>query len=129
MATAAALAFMLTGQLQAPPDEGAAPAAVAFGITGNYQSEEGGRLALSGAGTKVVSFGSVPAAGAKAVLVEFLQTTGAAPVQLRLNGGSEDIELSPGGFFALGSPNPVDGITELSIVYTTDVTLRVKLLG
>jgi len=126
---ATSIAFNLTGQLQSPPDEGAPPASIAFGVTGQAQSEEGGRLNLVGAGTKVIAFGTVGTPGAKAVLIEYLPNSAGEPVLVKFNGGTDELEISPGGFFALGSPTPVDGIVSLSIAYTSDCQVRVKLLG
>jgi len=126
---AAAIAFSLTGQLQSPPDEGAPPAAIAFGLTGQAQSEEGGRLTLTGSGTKTIAFGTVGSPGAKAVLIEHLPSTAGDPITVRFNGGTDELEISPGGFFVLGNPAPVDGITALAIAYISDCQVRVKLLG
>lgn len=126
---AAAIAFNLTGQLQSPPDEGAPPVAIAFGVAGQAQSEEGGRLTLTGSGTKTIAFGSIGSPGAKAVLIEYLPTSSGAPITVKFNGGTDELEISPGGFFALGNPVPVDGITALTIVYSSDCQVRVKLLG
>jgi hypothetical protein len=126
---ATSIAFSVTGQLLCPPDEGAPPVAVSFGVTGQAQSEEGGRLSLTGAGTKVVAFGTVGTPGAKAVLIEYLPSSAGEPISVKFNGGTDALEISPGGFFALGSPTPVDGIVSLSIAYTSDCQVRVKLLG
>ncbi len=126
---AASIAFVLSGQLLSPPDEGALPVPVAFNVTGQAQSEEGGRLSLVGTGTKVVAFGTVGSPGAKAVLIEYLPTSTGAPIQVTFNGGSGGVEISPGGFLAIGSPVPVAGITAISIAFTSDCQVRVKLLG
>jgi hypothetical protein len=126
---ATSIAFSLSGQLQSPPDEGAPPATIAFGLTGQVQSEEGGRLNLVGSGTKVIAFGTVGSPGAKAVLIEYLPNAVGTPINVKFNGGTEMVEISPGGFLAIGSPVPVTGITSLSVVYTSDCQVRVKLLG
>lgn len=126
---AASFSCSITGQLLVPPDEGAPPAPVQFGIVAQCQSEEGGRLVLTGSGTKVVSFGTVGSPGAKLVLIEYLTGTAAAPLELAFNSSSTPLELSPGGFLAYGSPTPQAGITSLTITYTSDCTLRVRLLG
>lgn len=84
---------------------------------------------LTGSGTAVVGFGSVGSPGVIGMLIEYALVTGAPPVTLTFNGDSVPMELSSGGFVAYGSPNPVAGITSLSISYTAAATLRVRLLG
>lgn len=126
---ASSIPFNILGQLLSPPDENAVQAAIAFGVQGQAQSEEGGRLNLVGTGTKVVAFGSVGSPGAKAILIEYLPSALGAPISLTFNGGSTPLEISPGGFIAVGSPVPVAGVTSISIAYTSDCQVRVKLLG
>lgn len=129
---ASTIPFVISGELTLPPDDGAAPVASTVSVSGSFLSEEGGRLVLVGSGTKVVSFGSVGAPGAKAVYIEYLQpSTGpdGAPLNVSFNGGSGSVEISCGGFLLLGSPAPVVGVTALSIAYTTDAALRVRLIG
>lgn len=126
---ATSISFVLGGTLQYPPDEGAAPVTVTFGITAQGASQEGGRMTLVGAGTKVIPFGTVGSPGAKGILIEYLPQAGGVPINVTFNGGTEPVEIAPGGFLALGNPVPVAGITSLSIVYTADCQLRVQLLG
>lgn len=126
--------FTINGSLSFPPDEGQQQVAVPFGLAGNYKAITDMRLTLSGSGTQVVPFASVGSPGAKVVLVEYELPVGAAaqtaqPIQLHLNGGSEDIELSPGGFLIMGNPAPAVGITSLSLDYSSEATVRVRLMG
>lgn len=123
------ISFVLNGSLQYPPDEGAPPVTVQFGITAQGQSQEGGRMTLTGTGTKVIPFGTVGSPGAKGVLIEYLPQPGGVPVNVTFNGGTDALEISPGGFLAIGNPAPTAGITSLSIAYTADCQLRVQLLG
>jgi len=119
--------FVLQGTLSYPPDVNQQPVAIPFGGSGNYTALLDVRLVMTGPGTEVVPFGTV--AGVKVMLIEYEMTTGAAPVQINVNGGTDDIELSPGGSWAYTSPTPVAGITAISIVRTADAVVRVRLLG
>lgn len=83
----------------------------------------------TGAASQSVDFGTIGSAGAKGVLIAYDILQSAAPLQLTFNGGSEPIELAQGGFLIYISPNPVDGVTSLSIAHTTVGTVRVWLLG
>jgi len=119
--------FSVLGTLTFPPDEGQQQVSLAFGLSNQFTSVLDMRLALTGAGTTVVPFGSV--ATAKLLLVEFEAASGAAPINLLINGGTDEIELSPGGLLLLASPTPQSGVAGLSIVRTTDAVVRVRLLG
>jgi len=95
-------------------------------LAGNYNVKAEYEYLLEGSGTKVVDFGSVELA--KAVLV-VVASDAAAPVVVKLNGSSDGVELSAGGFMCLGSPNPDDGIEALSIVHTDDAGVNIYILG
>jgi hypothetical protein len=88
-------------------------------------------MKLTAAGTKVVPFGNISSPGVKMALIKVDADPVAAPINLQWNGGSSsgEQEVSPGGFYIIGSANPASGLTSLSIVYTTNVTVRVLLLG
>lgn len=119
--------FVLQGTLSYPPDVGQPPVSISFELSGNYTTLLDARLEMTGAGTEVVPFGTV--AGVKVMLIEYEVTAGAAAIQLNVNSGTDDIELTPGGFWAYGNPVPAAGITALSIVRTADAVVRVRLLG
>ena len=122
--------FTLGGSLDLPGAPGLPAQPLPFGLTNQYDSKAEFEFNLpSGSGTQVVNFGSMPAAGAKAVLVQYESKAGAPVVLLTVNGGDEAIELSNGGFLAFGSPTPNDGVTSLSIAYTGAGRVRVWLLG
>ena len=121
--------LVIQGSAQFPPDEGQPAAAAPFGFTGTYSSIADSKLVMTGAGSQAVPFGTVGGTGAKAMIVEYEAAQGAAAVQLRVNGGTDNIELTPGGFIVYASPNPAVGITALTIVRTTDATVRVRLFG
>ena len=81
---------------------------------------------LTGSGVQVVDFGSV--ADAKAIFVE-VASDAAAPINLRFNGGTDDHEVAAGGFYAASNPVPATGVSALSIVYTADAKVTVRILG
>jgi len=85
-------------------------------------------LNLSGSGTAVIPFGTVPAAGLKGLLIKVDASTTAAAITVAIDGGTP-FEVSPGGFVAVGSPAPVAGITSVSIAYTSANKVRVWALG
>jgi hypothetical protein len=126
---AAATPFTFSGSLDYPPDVGQPVAKRAFSGSDNFRSKGELNLDLVGAGTHTVGMGTIPAAGVKGILVEVDITQSAAAIQLRINGGTEDWEVSPGGFMAYFSPTPVAGITAIDIVHTTDVCVRVRFVG
>jgi hypothetical protein len=120
-----------TGTLQIPADQSLPPDQVPFNSAINAVSQQPGQvLNLSGVGTEVVPFGTVGAPGAKLVAVRYDAQVGAAPVLLHFNGDTtHPIELTPGGFIVLMSPNPAVGITSLSIDYTVACQLKVWIAG
>lgn len=122
------LAFSFSGILSVPPDEDAPPTQVNFGMSGAFGSENTARLALVGSGSMNVSFGTAGSPGVKGFLIEVLPDNDADPVILKFNGDSVGTELSPGGFMAYGSPTPVAGVTALTVVHTTDVTVRFRVM-
>lgn len=118
--------FSLQGTLVYPPDGGQPNATRAFSNSGNFTSKQESDLVLTGSGTKVVNLGTV--AAIKGLLIE-LDATSLAPVNLLFNGGIVPVELAPGGFLAYSSQAPVAGLTALSIVYTMNATLQIRILG
>lgn len=118
--------FSFSGSLVYPPDAGQPNATRAFSQSGNFTVKAEFDYDLSGAGSQTVDFGSV--ADAKAILIE-VASDAAAPVNLRFNGGTDDIEVSAGGFFCLASPAPSTGVTALSIVHTDAAKVNVRILG
>jgi len=121
--------FTFSGSLYYPPDVGLAMAAQPFGLTGSFESKNEQELNITGAGTITVSFGTLGDPGAKGLLIEVDPSGVNALIIVNINGGTDNIEISPGGFMALGSPSPVDGITELDIVSTTANKVRIRIIG
>lgn len=119
--------FTVQGSLQYPPDDGQAQLSVPFGLSNSFTSLLDTKLNLSGTSTTTVPFGSV--AAAKLLLVEFEAAQGAQPVQLSFNGGTDELELSPGGILLLASPTPQAGVTALTVAHTSAATVRIRILG
>jgi hypothetical protein len=118
-------AFSFQGALNYPPDSGQPVASRAFSQSGSFTSKAEYEYVLTGAGTQIVDFGSVTKA--KAVLID-VHADSAAPVNVIFNGGTEPIEISPGGFAALASPTPSTGISGLALVHSDDANVDVYVL-
>ena len=118
--------FTISGTLDFPPDDGQPIAKRPFSQSGSFDSKQEADLILSGAGTHIVGFGTVD--NVKGMLIEVAPTS-LAPVNIRVNSGTDDIEIAPGGFWAYSNPAPSSGITALSVVYTLDARVQIRLLG
>lgn len=122
-------AFTVEGTLNLPGAPELSAEALPFGISASYDSKAEYEFNFTGAATQTVNFGTVPATGAKALLVVYETKAAAPPVNLTINGGDQPIELATGGFLMLGSPVPVDGVVSLAIAATAACRVRVWLLG
>lgn len=122
--------FTASGALLYSPDDGKPQVQHDASHVGQFTQKAEEKLDLTGSGTHAVGFGSIATPGVKAVQIEVdVGLPGQQPILVRVNGGTDDIELSPGGFITYCNPNPVAGITSLDIVHTTDVCVQVRLLG
>lgn len=124
--------FTLQGTLAYPADLGGANETHSFSLAGSFEHKAEFELKLTGSGTKAVDFGSLAADGAKVLYLKVDPAASgdtAAPVNLRINGSSDDVEVAQGGFLCLGSPSPASGILSLSIVYTQNAFVRIVVLG
>jgi hypothetical protein len=119
-------AFALQGSLTYPPDDGQPKATRSFSTSGQFDHKAESTYLLTGAGTQSVDLGTMPAV--KAALIE-VDPTSDAPVNIRINGGLDSQEISPGGFWAYSNPAPSVGVTELDILHTMDARVQVYLLG
>ena len=133
-----AVPFTFSGALARPPIPSAAQTNIPIPVaaySSQFTTKSEDVLVLTGAGTQAVDMASLSAAGAKFMSVELGTTNAsgqptAAPVNVRVNGGTDDIELSAGGFLIFGSPNPTaSGILSLSLVYTQDAIVTVRVYG
>jgi hypothetical protein len=123
--------FTLSGTLQLPPDLGVPNTNIPFSTSSGFDSRSEAEYNFVGAGTKVVDFGTITSPGAKAILIEVDPNATATPVLVQFNGGGApgQVEIAPGGFIAYANPVPLTGITSVSIVYSTNVRVRIRLLG
>jgi hypothetical protein len=114
-----------------PPDDGQPLATLDYQSSGTFTHKSEQELVLSGSGTQVVSFGSIPSTGAKLLFVEYPQeSVSNAVINLRINGSEDDIPLFPGGSLLISNPSPTGtGITALSLVHTAVATVRVTALA
>lgn len=119
-------AFTLAGSFDFPPDDGEPVAKRPYSQSGSFNSKSEQDLILTGAGTQAVGFGSI--AGVVAALIEVAPTS-SAPVIIHINGGTDDIEIAPGGFLAYSNPVPGTPITSMDVVYTMDARVQIRLLG
>lgn len=124
-----ATAFAFAGSLQLPADAGLPADPIGISMSGQYDSSNEQVLVVTGSGSKTIPFGTVGAAGLKGLLIKVDANASGAPVLITINGGNQPIEVSPGGFIAVGSPNPVTGITAITVAYTTANKVRVWALG
>jgi len=123
-------AYTALASLQFPPDSGMPQATVSETLTGTFTKRVSQKYVLTVAGTTVVDLAAVGSPGAKALFVQYEQETASdAPINLRFNGGTDDVELAPNGFLLYSSPNPATGITALSIICTGAARVRVDVLG
>lgn len=121
--------FTFGGSLDLPPDPGLAVVALPFSGSSTFTFEHKQVVQLTGSGTFALPLTGLPSAGARAVLIEVDTGTAVLPIQVVINGGTDQQEISAGGFWAHYSPNPVAGITSLSITYASDVCVTIRVLG
>lgn len=120
-------AWSLAGSLTFPPDSGQPNAIRDISGSGNFDNKIEPELNLVGAGTQVVDMGTIT--GAKVVLIEVEpDATNPAPINVNLNGGSDDIEISPGGSWLYHNPSPTIGISAISIVHTDNKKVKITAL-
>lgn len=122
--------FSLEAKLLLPPDVGLPPDPIALAVSNQFDSEADFVFQLTGSGTKSVDLGSIASPGIKGLLIKVDSSATASPIVVKINGSSTGgIEISPGGGIGYASPSPQAGITQLDIVYTTAVTVRIWALG
>ena len=118
--------------LGTPPVEGQPDCPFPVSFAAQYDHLVKNRFTFTGAGSKSVDFGSLAGVGAKAICITVDPDTSlsAQPVLVTVNGGTEPLEISPGGFQLFGSPKPTAaGIISLDIVYATSVKMYVWIFG
>jgi hypothetical protein len=127
----AAKPYTLSAVATLPPDDGQPAGSRDLTASGSFTHKVESELKISGAGTTVVNFGTIPSTGAKLVVVDYEVTTPSdPPVTVVFNGSTPGIPISAGGGIAISSPNPTGaGITSMSIVATGAGTVKVTLLA
>jgi hypothetical protein len=119
-----------TGALSLAADQSLPQDPIPYNFTGQYTQLQDSLLNLLGVGSESVPMGTIGAPGAIGLLISYpAGQTGAAPVLVTLNGGSQPLELAPGGMLVWFNPTPSAGLTACSIAYTTSCQLRVRVLG
>lgn len=127
----ASIGFTLTGT-------GVTPSAASSSLT--YSGKSEARIELTGVDSYTIDLAMMPAAGLKGllVIVEPLDAadspiTDPVTVTWTSNAVSKSEKISAGpetpGFFAIGNPSPVTGITALSLASTANAVVRIVALG
>jgi hypothetical protein len=106
------------------PDTGQPEGSRTFSLSDNFDQKDDDIYVLSGAGTESVTLKT----DAKVLLVK-LNSAATAEINLNVNAGTDNIEISPGGCILLCSPSPSTGITAIDIVYTSDAIVTLVSLG
>lgn len=103
---------------------------IPFALASQYTSRVEYELDLPvAAGTIPLDFGTLPVAGAKAIMVLYDTQASAAPVNIAFNSSLTPLELSQGGFMIIASPTPVAGVVSMAVAHTTTGHLRIWILG
>jgi len=122
--------FSFEGTLTLPSGPNLPGEPIPFLASSTFSSQVEYVLDLPSTGSTIApGFGTMPTDGAKAIALQYDNKTGAAPVNLTVNGGTDKLEVSTGGFLFYHSPTPSDGITAISLTHTTSGTIRVWILG
>jgi hypothetical protein len=118
------------GAFQLAPDQSLPQDPIPFNYSGTFLALECSLLNQGGAGSVAIPFGSLIAPGVKGLLIRYdAQPAPAVAVMLRLNGGTTDVELTPGSFFVYFNAAPAAGITSALLVFTAPCQMRVWVLG
>lgn len=125
-----AVAFTLESVFSLPGGPGLPLDPISSKVSNTFSHEADFVLSLTSAGTKTVDLGTIASPGVKGLLVAVEASATAAPIKVQINGSvTGGIEIAPGGFMAVASPVPVTGTTQLDIVYTTPVVVRIWAVG
>lgn len=123
---ASAVPFSVSSSLTYSPDDGQPDAIHALVGSGVFDIKADRLLNLAGAGTTVITLDGP----AKVLFIKVdAQAISPTVINVNINGGSENIEIAPGGGILLFNPVPVVGITSIDIVHTTTNIVHVVALG
>jgi hypothetical protein len=116
--------------LELPGAPGLAFQTIPLVFSGQYDHKMESELVFpASAGSTSIPFGSIPVTGAKCVILYYEADTASLPILITVNGGTEPIQMTQGGFYVYVAPSPTDGITSLSVSYTGAGRLRAWLLA
>ena len=124
--------FTTTLTVQTPLAAGQPPLPIVAALSAAYDSRTEYRLSFTVSGTKTLDMGTLGPNGAKLLLVTMDASVDPTvqPVLLSLNGATPGIEVSPGGFFALGSPQPTTaGVLSITITHASTAAMSVWVFG
>jgi hypothetical protein len=117
--------FTVSAGLTFSPDGVATESPHALSATGSFDQKDDDQVSLSGSGSVVLTLKGQ----AKALQISVDASATASPILVNVNGGSDDIEISPGGFMEVYNPVPSAGITAITITHTTANVVRVVALA
>jgi hypothetical protein len=121
-----------SGTLAYPVDDGQPNCEVVVALSALFEHQATYKFEFTVAGSKSVDFGTLAVSGAKVILVEVLPDTSPAaqPVTLTINGGTDAMQLSPGGAWVYINPNPSSGgVLSMDLAHTSAATVRVRIFG
>ena len=121
--------FAFTGALQLAADQSLPQDPIPFNFTSSFLALSQEKFNLNGAGTQVMSFGSITSPGAKGVLIRYDPQAGAAALQVSFNSSLTPLEITPGGMLVWFNPTPASGAISMSIAYTASCQVQVWVLG
>ncbi len=122
--------YSVSGAFSYPADASLPADAIALTGAGSFDHEASAVLKLTGTGTKTVDMGTIPSAGAKALLVKVdANSVPGLTVLVAINGGTQPVEIAAGGFLFLSNPVPASGVATVSLTHSGSCTVRVWALG
>lgn len=122
--------FSFVGSLQLSADPTLPPDPIPFNFSGQFTALQASTFEFTGSGSEAVPFGTIPSVGAKGLLISYpVGQSGAASIEVTINGSADPIEVTPGGMLLFFSPAPATGIVSCSIAYTATCQVRVWILG
>ena len=121
--------YSISGAFSYPPDASLPADPIPVSGSGSFDHEASTVLKLSGSGSKVVDMGTIPATGAKALLIKLDAGSGVSPIDVTFSGADTPIQIAAGGFILVSNPAPTTGVDAITIDYTTGCTVRIWALG
>jgi hypothetical protein len=119
--------FSITGVLSFSPDLGVEQVPLPFSGASSFDVKRCEEVHVIGANTQTLALvGSAPLKG---LLIEVDAANPSYTINVSINGGTDLLEISSGGFIAYFSPNPSVGITEIVVATTTAARYRIWMLG